>query len=367
MPLDTNSLLAPCSADAPCGVNCEYDPLYLELETLALGTPETVMGDNVIPGDDPDWRGLRKNCLELWGRTRDLRVAVYLSIASLALEGLPGFASGLKLLENLVTEHWAGCWPALDPDDDNDPTERVNIVQMLSPDLTSFGDQMKFIALLRNVKLAEGLPWRMRDLLIANGVIESDRPVDGALLNAEMSGVPVSRMSESLEVVRGILATVRHIADAMNTAMADSGYVNFDALEKELKAFERFYSLHAQTPDAEEAPAAAPEAAGQAGAAPQVYASAVPAAAPARSVRPAGFTLAEFHPANRAEALLLLKKSAEYFQTAEPTSPVPFLINRALRMAEMNFIDLLGEIDANALERGREQLGVPKPKDESGW
>ena len=57
-------------------------------------------------------------------------------------------------------------------------------------------------------------------------------------------------------------------------------------------------------------------------------------------------------------SLLLLKKSAEYFQVAEPTSPIPFFINRSLKMANMNFMDLLGEIDQNALDRGREQFGV---------
>ena len=30
----------------------------------------------------------------------------------------------------------------------------------------------------------------------------------------------------------------------------------------------------------------------------------------------------------------------------------------ALKMANMNFMDLLGEIDQNALDRGREQFGV---------
>lgn len=73
---------------------------------------------------------------------------------------------------------------------------------------------------------------------------------------------------------------------------------------------------------------------------------------------PQAFNLESYKVKNRNDALLLLKKSAEYFQVAEPTSPVPFLINRALKMANMNFMDLLGEIDQNALDRGREQFGV---------
>ncbi|MCR5084844.1 MAG: hypothetical protein K6A65_05015, partial [Succinivibrionaceae bacterium] len=83
------------------------------------------------------------------------------------------------------------------------------------------------------------------------------------------------------------------------------------------------------------------------------------AAAPRRAM---AFSLDAYAPTTRSEALLLLRKAADYFQKAEPTSPVPFLIKRAVRMAEMNFIELLGEIDQNALDRGREQLGVPRPE-----
>ncbi|MGN0915480.1 MAG: hypothetical protein ACI4NE_03900, partial [Succinivibrio sp.] len=46
------------------------------------------------------------------------------------------------------------------------------------------------------------------------------------------------------------------------------------------------------------------------------------------------------------------------FKNTEPTSPVPYLIDRAIRMANMNFMELLAEKDQNAVDRGREQLGV---------
>ncbi|MDR0997515.1 MAG: hypothetical protein LBL70_00475, partial [Treponema sp.] len=59
-----------------------------------------------------------------------------------------------------------------------------------------------------------------------------------------------------------------------------------------------------------------------------------------------------------ADALLLLRKSAEYFQKSEPNSPIPLLVNRALRFSEMNFIELLEDIVPDALLRGKEILGI---------
>ncbi|MDR1318634.1 MAG: hypothetical protein LBJ90_03340, partial [Treponema sp.] len=60
----------------------------------------------------------------------------------------------------------------------------------------------------------------------------------------------------------------------------------------------------------------------------------------------------------RTEALALLKKGAEYFQTQEPNSPIPYLIDRALRFSEMNFIELIEDMAPDAVARGRDILGI---------
>jgi predicted component of type VI protein secretion system len=92
----------------PAGENLEYDPLYVEMETLAVAIPATEMGESVIEGRGPDWKKLGKNCLELWKKTRDLRVASYLTVAETALYGL---AAGFKLLGFLVTSLWEEMYP----------------------------------------------------------------------------------------------------------------------------------------------------------------------------------------------------------------------------------------------------------------
>jgi hypothetical protein len=71
-----------------------------------------------------------------------------------------------------------------------------------------------------------------------------------------------------------------------------------------------------------------------------------------------GFNLASFIPGTRSDALLLLRKGAEYFQRQEPNSPIPFLVNRALRFSEMSFIDLLEDIVPDALSHGKTILGI---------
>ena len=85
--------------DTDCGENCEYDELYLQLDELALGTPSSQMGDSYIDGKEPDYRTLYKNCVELFKKTHDLRVASFFTLVLLHSEGLEGLKKGLKIKE----------------------------------------------------------------------------------------------------------------------------------------------------------------------------------------------------------------------------------------------------------------------------
>jgi type VI secretion system protein ImpA len=79
--IDVETLAVPLEGEDPVGQNLEYDSLYMEMDSLATGVPDSFMGESKLEGRGPDWKKLSKNCLELWGKTRDLRVAVYLVIA----------------------------------------------------------------------------------------------------------------------------------------------------------------------------------------------------------------------------------------------------------------------------------------------
>src|SRR5690348_10469940 len=118
--IDVAALLEPISADAASGEPIEYDAQYLELETVARGKPEQEVGDTFIPAEEPDWREVERLALELCGRSKDLRVAVYLLRAELRLAGLVGLKESLELIHGYVSRHWDSVHPQLDPEDDND-------------------------------------------------------------------------------------------------------------------------------------------------------------------------------------------------------------------------------------------------------
>lgn len=351
------ALLVPL-ANGACGENCEYDELYLKLDELATGTPSSQMGDSVIEGKDPDYRTLYSNCLELFNKTLDLRVASFFTLAALNLEGLTGLKKGLMIIEYLVKEQFISFYPLLDPDDDNDPTERINILSMLAPDTGAYADSYNFLAQLRAVKLVEELPYSYRDYLVCSGFLESaDKELDSNIFNAQMSAVPISTMQTHLTLVQDILSLIISITTSFNEQATDLGYLTMETLEHELGQLKSFYLSYLKNADAQGL-AEKDETNSDHSNPNNDRQEAI------QDLKPTVFDLKTFEPRNRNEALEMLKKSASYFAYAEPTSPVPYLINRALRMANMNFIDLLGEIDQNALERGKEQLGILRNDDE---
>ena len=96
--IEIETLLDEIEATAPCGEDLEYDPELAELEAAAQETPERQYGDTIIPAQPPDWRAVKTTALSLFGRTRDLRIAVALARALLHVDGLPGFAAGLSVV-----------------------------------------------------------------------------------------------------------------------------------------------------------------------------------------------------------------------------------------------------------------------------
>ena len=344
--LDLEKMLVPVSGDHPAGTLEEYNQLYLQLDELAMGKPASTMGDSIIEGTDPDWYGLRDACLKLWETTRDLRVAIYLCIAEFSIEGLKGFSDALAVLEYLVEKHWEDFYPLLDADDDNDPTERLNIFAMISPPPRSYSDPMMFISKFRMLRLIDGKKYTLRDLLIVNGELDvSEEKVDPVLFQGEMRSVPVFEMQQGKDLVVKIKAQLDHIADMVNEFTPDGGLA-FSSLTDELNTLQKFYETYLLVQDNAQKPETASGTDDPS-----------PTLAEKRSAN-AFFDLNSFAPSNRAEALLMLKKGAEYFQSAEPTNPVPLLVNRAIRMANMSFLDLLGDVEPNALEKGREIFGV---------
>jgi len=146
-------LLKPISEESPCGEDLSDDASLQELETKARGKQETQFS----AAEPPDWKKLRSLCLELFGRSKDLRIAMMLTVASIELDGLPGFRESLALVKGLLETYWPTVYPKLDPADDNDPLQRMNIVASLATPIGTFGDPLRILERLRAIPLCNSV------------------------------------------------------------------------------------------------------------------------------------------------------------------------------------------------------------------
>jgi type VI secretion system ImpA family protein len=353
--IEVTKMAVPLDGEQPAGQNLEYDPRYLEMDSLAVEVPDSQIGDSKIEGHGPDWKRLNKQCLELWKKTRDLRVATYLVIAQTGIDGLNGFTAAFKLLVFLVAELWDSFYPQLDPADEDDPLERLNILAMLSPEPGAINDPIMFISRFRELKLVPSLPYTVRDMMIATNELEvgTTKGIDPQLLSAELMNLSISEIQERAALAVEAKEQITKLCVEMNGKMKGGYLLNMISLTHEVDRLRNFYDTHLKSFNAAEGTV------NNADNAVDVTYEGTVKDTP-QSASP--LNIVAYQANSRADALLLLRKGSEYFQIHEPNSPIPLLINRALRFSKMSFMDILEDIVPDALSRGRDILGVKEEK-----
>lgn len=349
-PLDAGALLAAVSDQAPAGPNLEFDPDFGALERAAQGKPEQQYGNTIIPGEEPDWKEVERLAAALLDRTRDLRVLAHLAVARLHVFGLAEFAEVLAITKRLLETRWAELHPQLDPEDGNDPTPRANaLLRLAHPGLV--------LRPIRDLPLARSrlahYSWREIAQAISHG--------EGEGRGAKPSEADIRATFQDTDPAW--LAALREAAAAVRLAVVGIGAA-FDAqagfgqgpdlaeLDKLCGEVVRFITRFAPEPPA--APPAAEETA------PATEAAIMPPSpSPAPPPRAPG-ALPVAMPGEvttRADALRLLDLASQYYRRYEPSSPLPLLLERARRLAEKDFLDILRELAPDGLTQAQTIVG----------
>lgn len=339
---DADAILTELSADAPCGSDLEYDPAFLALEELAKGKEEAQFGATVIAGEPPDWKAIRKACVELFTRTRDLRIAIHLARALLETEGIGGFTGGLVVIDRLLDTQWDHLHPQLDPDDDNDPTMRVNALSTLI-------DATTVLRTLKAAPLVDAGPAgrvSLRDIEIANGDMPAPQGeeaptmtlIEGIFLNVELDV-----LQQSTAVLEEACTRIDHIEAQLTQRVGAARAIDLSELTKLLKRARDFAAQRLQR----RAPQASEETHAEAGDASGATAQGG-ATAPARSDEITG----------REDVTRLLDKLCAYYERYEPSSPVPLMLLRARRLATMSFLEIVADLAPESIASVRQVGGI---------
>ena len=337
---DIQSLLSDVSAESPCGEDLSYDPSFLALEDML----RTKAAGGVVAGveeaaEEPNWREVREKSVELLKRSKDLRVAMYLTISLLKLEGIHGLRDGLSVLRGLLERFWEHLYPQLDPEDNNDPLERINILQSLSPTSVSVQDPMKFKQRLSEVPLCNSVQmgrFSLRDIQVAKGKIavsddQRAKAPDMAVIDAAFQDTATDELlatsqatQEAIEHIAAIMSVFSERASEGQTPDV-SGFRG--VLGNIQKRVQEYLAKRGHGEAVEEGAAVA-----------------------GTEQKKGGVSLSGDIQSTQ-EALLALDKVCQYFDRHEPSSPVPLLLRRAQRLVSKSFLEVINDVCPDAASR----------------
>ena len=334
--MSIDELLAPVSPDQPCGEDITYDPEVQKLETALKGKPETQFST----AEEPNWNDVNTQATGLFKRSKNLRVAMALVLSSLQREGLPGFREGLHLLREVIQLHWQDLYPRLDPEDDNDPTERINILSSLVTPVGTFNDPMRFLERLRSTPLAKST--QLGKFSLANlASAQSPTPQEGAPsiveFEAAMKDTPGEELAAVLQAVEGSLEETRQIDQLLTETIGAARSLDWSPLQAVLQEMQKVLTPYVPRQAVEEPE----ESAGS----PPVEESTPEA--PGKKLSEGGQV------SSRDEVLRSIDRICDYYKRFEPSSPVPYLLLRARAMVNMNYMEIVQHMTPDALAQAQ--------------
>ena len=334
---DLASLLAPLSAEKPCGEWLRYQGIYEQVREARreddANLPQGVWQSEL---KRPDWGAVEALCCDaLRQRSKDLQLAAWGLEAWVQLDGFAGASRGIELMRGLSDAYWNGMYPAI-----ADGLEaRLAPIQWVNDKLSR---RIRMAPLTRptieNVAAYCLADW---DVALRNPGGGGSKPAV-SMANFQQS-VALTSHEWLLGVHRDASETVERIRrfDALIDEKAGKlapGLLQFR--NEAVSATELLETMIEATRSNAIQPRDEPEPQPEIG------------LLPAPNVISGSQTALESIPANgfggtirsRAEAYSLLEEIAAFLHQTDPHSPTPYLISRAVSWGDMHFDELLPEL-----------------------
>lgn len=339
-----DQLLAPISADAPCGVDLRYEREFDQLRDMRreddASLPTGVWQSTLKRANWPQVAQMAADLL--LQRSKDLMLSAWLGEAWLHLQALDGLPGSLALIAGLCERFPEQLHPQAE---DGDQSWRViplewlvrRYSEVLLTRVPLFGSrntdfEAYTLEVWRRLQIHQV---QSNDSKNAKASAETARN-EQKKLNDQIRITP---MAFWLRTQGNLLLSLQHLQrlDSWSTAYLGDQGPGFRPLQDIIQALltlvQEFIAMHPQQPLA-----------------PAPLIEATVAAAPVESDSPVAQVFRE--PASREEAYRQLLLIAEYLARTEPHSPVPYLIRRGVEWGNKPLSELLGElISADAESR----------------
>lgn len=361
MSIEVAELLAPISADRPCGEDISFDEVYDRVrDARRADDPSLRQGDWQTELKVADWRLVVRLATEVLSKqSKDLQMAVWLGEALIATEGVRGATQSVELLNGMLDTWWDQLYPELDGDDAEERAAKLAWFNIYASDA------------LRRVPLSAGptpvnlLQWQdSRDVdnlarqsqEALNAALDEGR-LTGEAFDKAMQGNPsdvVLRMLEESDRAMTAFETFKATADRQLGRAAPS----LAAVEEALKKIRQVVVHTAQVKGIGGAVAA--------GEAAVTLPMGSPSSAPGTSqpvaagVAGPALDLSSSSAASKEAALRTISDIAAFFRRTEPHNPVAFMLDKAVTWANTPLDAWLVEVvkDSSVLSSIRDRVGI---------
>ena len=350
--INVEDLLKPIADDKPTGEDFTYHPSFQNLETIVRGKPETQFS----PAEEPEWKEVRDAALEVLGQSKHLSAGVILTLALLKIGGLEGVRDGMALVRGMSEKYWNNLYPKLDPDDNDDPTERLNILNNLS----SAGEPYKFTVHLRQLVVCDSPSLgrvTLQQILAAKEKAEkntdsaanpsgSSSEPDLNQIQAAFRDAGAESAKAKLVLVEEVIGHASGLDSFLDSTLGAGRGVNFEALNKLLSEIKKAVEPYATS----ESPAA------------ESGSSEVGSSVPSGGGRPAGKAGPGMSGTvqTRTDVIKALDLICDYYRNNEPSSPVPLILQRAQRLVDKDFMSIVTDLTPDAVAQLQVITGTKK-------
>jgi len=344
--IDLTLLAEPVSDQSPCGVDCEYEVEFLTLSQAVVGKPEQQFGDTVIPAVEPEWRTVERMATELLGRTKDLRIVAWLTLAVAHIHGVPGFSSGVDLMLRLCQRYWDEIHPRMVIDGDEDPYLRINAISAISEMPGGYSSGSGIMRALRSAVLAnQALQVTVRDVEMAIAKDSAARYSDVQVASVLSDALKAN--AEPVQAFEQARLTVAALDALMDERFASGEQPDLSALKTLVKTVGGAIDRAKATAKDGSVGGTHSESFGeQAG---DVIRQTTQAAT--GEVR------------SREDVRRALQRVCDYLERFEPSNPAALFASRAQSMLDRSFMDIMAELSPDSLHHLQMVTGAKPPEE----
>ncbi|EMF07041.1 ImpA family type VI secretion-associated protein [Serratia marcescens VGH107] len=337
---DFTAILVPISPENPAGDNLEYEPVFDEIRQARESDLDYLPQDewSVSEPRKADWNRVRTLSEKaLQEQTKDLQLACWLVEALCHQQGIAGANAGIEFLSEFITRFWSQCWPSLEEGGcsmrrskllrlDRELSQQLFRQPMLRQANTSLSDWRQILTFEHQINTQ---PDERDHLIRQEGTLTMENFDQQAM---HFSSIEIGQQAARVESL-GI--SIAQLEECYISLSLDSESMLFSQTRQTLADLTDYLQRLAQR--------AVPLDDGVIPFTPIIEDYALPSGD--TPVRTAPVTM------NRELAISQMLAIAGYFRQTEPSSPVPFLMERAARWATMTLPEWLEEMlnDSNSI------------------